>query len=123
MTHKFLGNTYKHVTFFLAAAVALLSIMAVSSCGGPDGATVTMKNLAFEPDAVTIKKGRTVTWQNDDRRIRQIMSGEPPVMTDDFMSPPLDPGQSWSFTFNTTGEFPFHDMKIPGIVGRVIVEE
>lgn len=98
-------------------------LMAMSSCAGNGGATVTMQDFKFDPDTVTIKKGQTVTWTNDDRRSRQVMSGAPPAMTDDFMSPVLEKGQSWSFTFNNAGEFPYHDMKIPGITGAVIVEE
>jgi plastocyanin len=100
----------------LLAALAMLS-----SCGG--GATVTMKELKFDPDAVTIKKGETVTWKNEDRRDRQIMSGHPPVMTDEFMSPVLKTGESWSFSFGTAGEYPYHDMMIPGLLGRIVVEE
>lgn len=113
------------VARILLMAVILISLLIalamLSSCGG--GATVTMKELRFEPDAVTIKKGETVSWKNEDRRERQVMSGHPPVMTDEFMSPVLKTGESWSFSFDQAGEYAYHDMKIPGLPGRVIVEE
>lgn len=113
------------VTRILYMAVILISLLAAtalfSSCGG--GATVTMKELKFEPDVVTIKKGETVTWENEDRRERQIMSGHPPVMTDEYMSPVLKTGERWSFSFDRLGEYPYHDMKIPGLLGRIVVEE
>ena len=98
-----------------------LIVTAAASCGG--GTTVTMKELKFEPDAVTIKKGESVTWKNEDRRDREIMSGHPPLMTDEFMSPVLKKGESWSFTFDEVGEHPYHDMKVPGLLGRVVVED
>ncbi|MHB8922584.1 MAG: cupredoxin domain-containing protein [Thermoleophilia bacterium] len=97
-----------------------LMVLLSSRCGG---ATVTMKELKFEPDTVTIKKGDTVTWNNEDRRTRQIMSGVPHGMTDDFISTPLEKGQSWSHTFETAGEFPYHDMMITGLLGTVVVED
>lgn len=100
----------------------VLGALTLSSCGA-GGATVTLKDLSFVPDVVTIKKGEAVTWNNEDRRSRQIMSGAPPVMTDDFMSPVIETGQSWSHTFDQAGEFPYHDMKIPNQLGRVIVED
>ena len=113
------------VTRILLMVVILISLLAasalLSSCGG--GTTVTMKELKFEPDVVTIKKGEIVTWKNDDRRERQIMSGHPPVMTDEFMSPVLKTGESWSFSFDKAGEYAYHDMKISGLLGRIVVEE
>jgi plastocyanin len=105
-----------------AAAMVLALVLVTSGCGG-GGATVTLKDLGFSPDAVSVKKGEAVTWKNEDRRSRQVMSGAPPVMTGDFMSPVIEPGQSWSHTFDDAGEFPYHDMKIPNQLGRVIVEE
>lgn len=107
---------------FLAALVVAALLLAVAACGN-NGATVTMKELAFEPSTVTIKQGQTVTFNNEDRRDRQVMSGHPPIMTDDFMSPVLKTGDSWSFTFDKAGEYPYHDMMIPGLLGSVVVEE
>lgn len=104
----------------LPALVLILSL-AVSSCGG--GATVKIGDLKLEPDTITIKAAETVTWKNEDRRSHQIMSGLPPVMTDEYMSPVLEPGDSWSHTFEKPGEYAYHDMKIPGLVGWVDVEE
>ncbi len=98
-------------------------MLLAQGCGDAGGATVTLKDLSFEPATVTIRKGQSVTWKNEDRRIRQIMSGAPPVMTDQFMSPEIDTGESWTFAFDTAGEFPYHDMKIPNQLGTVIVEE
>ncbi|MHB1326505.1 MAG: cupredoxin domain-containing protein [Thermoleophilia bacterium] len=103
--------------------MVLVAVFSASACGGSRGATVTLRELRFEPDVVTIQKGDSVTWKNEDRRNRQIMSGAPPVMTDEFRSPVIETGQSWSHTFDQSGEFPYHDMKIPNQLGRVIVEE
>jgi len=101
----------------------VLSLPLILTSCGTGGAKVIMKNLSFDPVEVTIKKGETVTWTNEDKRSRQVMSGAPPVMTDDFMSPVLQSGESWSFTFNEPGDYPYHDMRIPNQLARIVVEE
>ncbi len=100
-------------------AAALVLALLFSSCGGT---TIVIKDFQFEPDRVTIKAGETVTWKNEDRRDHQVMSGAPPVMTDQFMSPVLSKGDSWSYTFEEPGEYPFHSMT-GGFMGIVYVEE
>lgn len=97
----------------------LPAALMASSCGG--GAEVVIKNLSFEPAEVTIKAGETVTWKNEDRRSHQIMSGAPPVMTEDFVSPLLQAGDTWSHTFEEPGEYPYHSMT-GGLLGWVYVE-
>ncbi|MHB1391006.1 MAG: cupredoxin domain-containing protein [Thermoleophilia bacterium] len=110
----------KLFAFVCIGVLLLLALLLLSGCGG---ATVTMTELKFDPDTITIKKGETVTWVNEDRRTRQIMSGVPQAMTDDFMSTPMEKGQSWSHTFDKAGEFPYHDMKITGLLGTVVVKD
>lgn len=110
----------KFIVLITTCSILALTVLTLSGCGG---ATVTMKELKFEPDTVTIKKGETVTWNNEDRRTRQLMSGVPQAMTDDFMSTALEKGQSWSHTFDKAGEFPYHDMRITGLLGTVVVED
>jgi plastocyanin len=122
--NKICRQTTKITAITTIAAIipaVIIIVLLFSGCGG--GATITLKELSFEPQTVTIKAGETVTFKNEDRRTREIMSGAPPVMTDEFVSPPLEKGQSWSHTFDTPGEYPFHDMRIPGRVGTIIVEE
>lgn len=103
-----------------AGLAMLVTVFIFASCG--DGVTIVIEDLSFEPSEVTIKAGETVTWKNEDRRSHQIMSGAPPIMTDDFVSPNLASGDSWSHTFEEPGEYPFHSMT-GGILGWVYVEE
>ncbi len=105
----------------LLVGLCLLLLFGIVSCGD-SGATVTIKDFKFEPETVTIKAGETVTWVNEDRREHQVMSGAPPVMTDLFMSPKLAKGDSWSYTFEEPGEYPYHSMT-GSFLGTVIVEE
>ncbi len=81
-------------------------------------ATVTIANMAFTPSTVTVKVGETVTWTNHD--------GFSHTVTGDAGGPnsgTIAAGQSYSFTFATTGTFAYHCAIHPSMVGTVIVTE
>jgi plastocyanin len=115
---KLSGQSGVKIAFLFAAALLMASVS--FACGGDT--TVVIKDFKFDPTEVTIKVGDSVTWENEDRRSHQIMSGAPPVMTEDFVSPNLASGDSWTYTFEEAGEYPFHSMT-GGILGWVYVEE
>jgi len=91
----------------------------------PAGApvAVTIQNFAFGPPAVTVPKGTTVTWTNQDPTTHTIVSdatsqkGAGQV----FMSNPLGRGQSFSFTFTESGTFPYHCGIHPSMMGTITV--
>jgi plastocyanin len=113
-------SKFSRVKIFTAVAAILLVTVVMASCG--EETTIVITDLEFDPAEVTIKAGETVTWKNEDRRSHQIMSGAPPVMTDDFVSPNLKAGESWSYTFEEPGEYAFHSMT-GGVLGWIYVEE
>lgn len=88
--------------------------------------TVLMKEDSFEPENLTIKKGATVTFKNEDKAARWPASNLHPTHT---IYPEFDPqrpvetGQSWSFTFDKVGTWKYHDHLIPSIRGIIIVAE
>ncbi len=65
--------------------------------------TVSMKNIAFNPSSLTINKGASVTWKNDDSTTHTTTSD-----TGLWDSGNLSPGQSYTRQFNDTGTFPYH---------------
>jgi plastocyanin len=85
--------------------------------------SVTIKNFAFSPQFVTVSKGTTVTWTNQDPTPHQIindpigMSGSGQI----FKSSPLGTGQSYSFTFPSTGMFPYSCYIHPAMQGKITV--
>ncbi len=71
---------------------------------------VSMKNLAFSPAKLLISKGAKVTWTNDDT-VPHFVNTDPhpnhnylPALN----SVELKPGQSYSYTFTDSGEWPYH---------------
>jgi plastocyanin len=73
---------------------------------------VDVSTDGFSPATITIKKGTTVTWTNiDDDVTHQIASDPHPTHTSlpGLFSPILDTEQKYSYTFDKTGTFTYHD--------------
>lgn len=87
----------------------------------------TMGDKAFSPNPLNIKVGDNVTWTNDDSTVHTVTSGTGP--TDPNMGKEFDsglktlmsPGDTFSFTFSKTGEFPYYCAVHPTMVGTIIV--
>lgn len=73
---------------------------------------------SFGPNPVEVKVGETVTWINDD-------SGRHTVTSKDgvFNSELMGRGQSFSYTFDKAGEYPYFCEPHPSMVGTVVVTE
>jgi len=86
--------------------------------------SITIKNFAFSPQFVTVSNGTTVTWTNQDPTPHQIIND--PTGTSGlgqiFKSSPLGIGQSYSFTFTSTGTFPYHCNIHPAMTGKITVK-
>jgi plastocyanin len=80
-------------------------------------AQVSMKNLRFSPSDLTVTKGTTVNWNNDD-------STPHTVTADDglFDSGNMDRGRAFSFTFDQTGTFEYSCTIHPNMTGKVTVK-
>lgn len=81
--------------------------------------SVTIKDFAFSPVAITVKVGTKVTWTNQDAvgHTVTVDSGSGPD------SPLLDQGQSYSYTFSKAGTYTYHCTPHPYMKGTVIVTE
>lgn len=81
---------------------------------------VTIKNLAFSPANITVKKGTTVTWTNQDSTAHTVTETDG---QDGPNSGNLAKGQSYSFTFNTVGTFKYDCSIHTYMTGTVTVTE
>lgn len=73
---------------------------------------------SFSPNPVEVKVGETVTWINDDSS-RHTVTSKDGVFDSEMMGK----GQSFSFTFDKAGEYPYFCSPHPGMVGTVVVTE
>ncbi|MFA6042712.1 MAG: plastocyanin/azurin family copper-binding protein [Patescibacteria group bacterium] len=79
--------------------------------------SVNMQNFAFSPQTISVKKGTKVTWTNNDS-VTHIIAGD----KNEFASSRIAPGQTFSFTFNAVGSFPYHcDIHPTMMMGTVTV--
>ena len=78
----------------------------------------------FIPTTVTITAGGYVEWENTDNMMHFATSGDGATNTPDgvFDSGMMNPGQSWSYTFDEAGSYDYYCMVHPWMVGTVIVE-
>ncbi len=93
-----------------------------SSSSTPASSTnsVDISNYAFSPSSITVKKGTTVTWTNKDavaHHLAETDGKNGPASQD------LNQGQTYSFTFDTTGTFKYHCAIHPSMTGTVTVTD
>lgn len=83
----------------------------------PAPVSVEIKSSAFTPNIVEISKGTTVIWTNDDGVGHTVTS-----ITGAFDSGNIDPGKTYSYTFNQAGPFEYSCVNHPSMAhGKVIV--
>ncbi len=68
---------------------------------------------------LTIKVGTTVTWTNDDPELLHTVTDVDGAFDSGF----LDPGASFSFTFDTPGEYEYFCLPHPWMRAMIVVEE
>ena len=94
----------------LAAALLLTPVAANAATK-----TVTLKNIAFNPGRVTIKKGDKVTWAWRDGSVRHN------VTASGFKSSGTRSSGTYSVTFRKSGTFAYRCTLHPGMAGSVVV--
>jgi plastocyanin len=108
----------------LAALTGFLAL-ALSACGtgeaamspaSPDakGPTVTIEDMAFTPESLTVEAGDTVTWDWNDGAIAHDVAG------DDFKSEAMSEG-TFSYGFDDPGSFDYVCTLHPNMTGTIEV--
>lgn len=65
----------------------------------------------FAPGSLTVKAGQTVTWTNEGNQVHSVVSN--PGYIPGFDSGGLGHGQSFSYTFTSSGSFGYHSSTEP----------
>jgi len=82
----------------------------------------SIKLFQFQPKPLEITAGATVLWTNEDDIEHSITQGEPPLpVNGGFDSGFITQGQTFSFTFETPGEYLFFCQRHNSMTGKVIV--
>lgn len=91
-----------------------------------NAATVTYTDDGFTPASITVGLGDQVTFINQSSMSMQVASDDHPVHDDlpgfDSLRG-IEPGQSYTFTFETTGTWGYHNHLVPNDTGEVVVTQ
>jgi amicyanin len=80
---------------------------------------VDIAQFAYHPDEVTVKVGTTVSWTNFDLDYHTVTS--PPEAPGPLNSPNIQQNETWSYTFDTPGEYQYYCSPHTYMRGKVIV--
>jgi plastocyanin len=114
----------KHV-FYGALSLILASCLLMMACSKSNGygssssnnpPTIYMKGSVFSNTNLRINQGTMVLWKNDDSTVHTVTSDQ-----NAFDSGDIQPGGSFSFTFNSMGTFAYHDKHHLSMTGVVVV--
>ena len=85
--------------------------------GVPGSTVIVIRDFTFGPGEVRVRAGDRITWINcdEDQHTSTADGGQ-------WASGLLAPGDGFTQTFETVGEFPYHCEPHPFMTGRVIVE-
>lgn len=88
--------------------------------------TIVYTDSGFAPRTLTVKKGTTVTFKNQSSKSMWVASSVHPTHQD---LPGFDQlqgvgeGETYTYTFDKTGSWKFHNHLAPSDTGVVVVEE
>jgi plastocyanin len=82
--------------------------------------SVTIANFAFSPANITVKKGTTVTWVNNDATAHTVTENDGQTGPN---SGTMAKGARYTFTYDTIGTFQYHCTFHSEMVGTVTVTE
>lgn len=81
----------------------------------PDKNTVLIRDFKFEPATITLQKGETVTWINEDRAAHTATGNQ-------FDRGKIIKGESFTYTFNEPGTYDYICTYHPDMKGQVLVK-
>jgi plastocyanin len=82
----------------------------------PMGASF-LTTTAYVPNPITVSMGSTIKWTNNDNVAHTVSS-----QNNLWDSGDIEPGATYSRTFQSTGSFPYYCVYHPGMVGTIAVQ-
>ncbi len=105
-------------TFAIAVNLIVCAIgLAAGERAKPQTHTVTIEGMRFQPESLTIARGDTVVWVNNDL-VPHTATSE----AGSFDSQIIQPEKSWTFTASKKGEFAYTCTFHPTMKGMLQVK-
>jgi plastocyanin len=103
-----------------ACAAALMQTGRTASAASPAlKPGIIISHYSFQPGTLTVAKGGTVTWVNEDDDVHTIKSTDGPEA---FSSPALDHGNQFGMTFHRAGTYHYVCSVHPFMRGVIVVK-
>jgi plastocyanin len=102
------------------AASSSQSSSSASDSTNPTSGNITIKDMMFTPSQITVAKGGTVTWTNDDTIAHTVVDDLSGVGGPN--SGNIASGATYSFTFTKVGSFQYHCNLHPSMRGTIVVK-
>ncbi len=92
--------------------------------GTPSGGVtkVSMHSIQFDPKTVTVKKGTTVEWVNNDSVNHDVTKRTGPGPNFSSGTGNLGSGDTYKVTFNAAGTIQYECTVHPGMTGTIVVK-
>jgi hypothetical protein len=120
MTSKTLANKRKTVMTMLAFALMLsMSAMLIQKAAAPHNTTIA--SFAFTPPDRIVPRGGIGGWINNDPVIHTLWFTKASDGSTYLVSDPINPGASWSHTFNEYVRLQYYDLTRLWISGTLLV--
>lgn len=98
-----------------------LAFSTFCSMAGGENPRVIIKGYKFIPQEITIKKGQTLRWENQEKRQYHSVWFE--ALGEEEPEDYLFPEDTYDRQFNQAGKFPYRCGPHPEMLGTVIVTE
>jgi plastocyanin len=93
-----------------------------STSGGAKAPSVTYKDIAIHPTALSVKKGTSVTWTNEDSVGHDVTSTGGPAKFKSGPSGGMAQGATFKHTFTKPGTYKYVCTVHPNMTGSVTVK-
>ncbi|MDE1829678.1 MAG: hypothetical protein KGI25_05085 [Thaumarchaeota archaeon] len=108
--------------FSMAYLISFQHVYADNEVVIPLGASHQATGVFYSPTVIDIQAGDTVTWKNDDTATHTVSTGTPNLGVDGRMDSGLiNPGGTFSHTFNVVGVYGYYCLLHPWMTGTVNV--
>ncbi len=98
------------------SAVAAVIVFGAAPAGAQQAHTITIENLRFEPQTLTVKRGDRVVWANKDLVLHTATAAG------SFDSHGIAANASWTYTARTPGRYEYMCTFHPAMKATLVVE-
>jgi len=110
-----MGWVYARVLVGLLLTSGVVSVMADTNAA-PKTHVVTIENMRFSPDALTVQRGDRVVWINKD-----LFAHTATAVSKAFDSHNIEPNASWTYVAGKPGEYDYVCALHPTMKARLTV--